>query len=107
MPEMPGVPQGPPPGPPDEGGGEMSLEGMDTSQLLMLSGNALALASQKVVDEFAGQGDAAARLQQLVEEAVGGVAQALQEIQKLGAGAPGAPGGAPAAPAPPEAPAGA
>lgn len=78
------------------------LEGMSCQELLTLAGNALAVASQKCVDEYAGAGDAAARVQQLTEEAAGAVGQALQEIGNMQPA--GGEGGAPGAPAAPEAP---
>ena len=103
---MPDMPAGGPPAaaaPAPAAGGEAGgLDSMTCEQLITIATNALAIASQKCVDEYAGAGDAAARIQQLTEEAAGAAAQALQEIQSMSA----APAGAPAPPAPPAPPEG-
>lgn len=106
MPEMPpqaapaAAPAAAPPAPAPEAAAPQ-LEGMPASELMMLGANALAIASTKVVDEFAGQGDLPARLAALLEEAAAAVAQAMEEVKKGQAGAAPEGGAAPAPPAPP------
>lgn len=103
MPMEPGMEGGE--GAPQEQAAGGSLESKPASELMMLGANALAIASTKVVDEYAGMGDLPARLQALLEEAAGAVSQAMEEAKKAQADA--APGGEPAAaPAPPAPPAG-